>query len=370
MSGNWIVSDISPESSPRSDCHLEHEEAQSARCKIFPRSNENSSRDEYDAKFKWLSNAWPIKPFALNLPMNERKSEWFRFRDQFDRIAACKPEVDQCTKLDGFKIHAGSYLLNVTEMQEKLIQKPCANIFTAVKEALNNYFNQLCDPSKERMKFREMRMGSNEIFNDWILRLENQAKFCEFSQDQREEEFLQAIQRRSVPEIGTKLYEVSNILGKNLEKIIAHGQHLDYMRRELQEKENKKDLSGEFVTDEASETKQVNFVRRHDRNWSRNSETGNYNHRRPNNRMSQEYLSRTRKECGKCGRLHGPRNCKAFGIRCHKCARMGHFAQYCNSAGSSSASSSRMKPKEEDSQKNIKNEVNMVQNKVLFSDSD
>lgn len=215
MSGDWDVSDISPIPSPHP---ADSEDGNDASDAMLPENIENGNprKQHNDAKFKWLSGPWPLKTYEGNLPINERKGEWFRFRDQFDRIISCKPEVDPITKLTGFKLHAGTYLLSIIEVQEKSIKEPCVNIFESVKEALNIYFNKMCDPSKERMKFREMHMGASEIFEDWILRLENQAKFCEFTHEQRQEEFLQAVSKRSIPEIGTKLYEFQKYLKRML----------------------------------------------------------------------------------------------------------------------------------------------------------
>lgn len=376
MSGVWEITDISPASSLRSDMVAEEQnDSMNLDCQEIKNVHRDRERD--DAKVKWLSGPWPIKQYEGNLHMNERKAEWFRFRDQFDRIISCKPEVDPMTKLTGLKVHAGSYLLSVIEMQEKSIKEPCFDIFTQVKEALNNYFNKMCDTPKERMKFREMSMGSSEAFDDWILRLENQAKFCDFTMEQREEEFLQAIARRSVPEIATKLYEVSEIFDRNVERLITHGQHLDYMRRELDEKENKKN-TGDIASDGTYETKHVNFVHRYERNYDRNrgatfrgrgGQTRVFQHNwrgrgRQNNRMSQDYLSRPRKDCNRCGRIHGPRNCKAFGLKCHKCRKVGHFANFCRNHDET--------PEEQevkDSKQGVKNEVNQI-HQVLFSDSE
>lgn len=111
---------------------------------------------------------------------NKRKAEWFRFRDQFVRIASCKGTFDSQTKLDGLKIHAGAFLLKIIEMREKDIGAH-VDPYSQVMKSLDSYFNQTCSTSKERMTFREMRMRTTEAFTDWVLRLETQAKFCELS---------------------------------------------------------------------------------------------------------------------------------------------------------------------------------------------
>lgn len=57
-------------------------------------------------------------------------------------------------------------------------------------------------------------MIGSESFSDWVLRLEAQAKFCDFTDQQREEEFVQALLRRSIAEIADKLYEMSDMFGQ------------------------------------------------------------------------------------------------------------------------------------------------------------
>jgi hypothetical protein len=39
--------------------------------------------------------------------------------------------------------------------------------------------------------------------------------------------------------------------------------------------------------------------------------------------------------CGRCGRRHGSSkmDCKAYGVKCHKCSRIGHFQNFCRSSG-------------------------------------
>ncbi|XP_058822568.1 uncharacterized protein LOC131684059 [Topomyia yanbarensis] len=189
-----------------------------------------------ERKAEWLSGSWPLQPFDDSLTNNKRKAEWIRFRDQCERIVSCKAPVDSITKLTGLKNFAGNYLLTIIEMQEKLVPGGSEDIYKATLTALNNYFNQTCDTTKERMKFRELQMKMTEPFSDWVLRLGTQAKFCDFGElQQREEEFIQALLRRSIPMISEKLYEISSIFNNNLEKIINHGNHLDFIRSEAQE---------------------------------------------------------------------------------------------------------------------------------------
>ncbi|XP_058452583.1 uncharacterized protein LOC131431101 [Malaya genurostris] len=312
----------------------------------FTTSGVNPPVLDENARAKWLAGSWPLKPFAESLPITERKAEWIRFRDQFERIVSCKTLVDPITKLTGLKIFAGDYLLSIIELQEKLIVNHSGNVYSETILALNNYFNGTCDVSKERMKFREMRMKTTEPFVDWILRLENQAKFCEFSIGQREEEFIQAVVRRSIPDISKKLYEISNVFNNSLEKIIDHGKHLDYIRAETEDDKNRvrdaKSVSNpERESMEETEVKSVNAVKFSkfqqaakpawtDRRFEPYRSTNRMQDRRWDSQKRVNRDEPTGFNCKKCGQQHGPRQCKAFRVRCFACKRFGHFAKYCS----------------------------------------
>lgn len=284
---------------------------------------------------KWLAGSWPLKPFDDSLATNKRKAEWIRFRDQFERIVSCKGNVDPQTKLTGLKIHAGTFLLSVIEMQEKSLP-PGPDSYKATIDALNVYFNQLCNATQERMKFREMKQKEIEAFADWVLRLEAQAKFCEFSDDQRKEEFVQALLRRSVPAIAEKLYEMSDVFENSLDKIINHGQHLDHIRCEAKEStaEAKPAAIKEESIEEEEVQKPVNSV-----SWKSNKGKRFEPYKRQGEESSWKRSSAQQRsggrsfqnKCRNCGRVHAPRQCKAFRAKCFECGKNGHFAEVCES---------------------------------------
>lgn len=301
-------------------------------------SDDDESRSEQQdgghrmVSSKWLAGSWPLKPFDDSLATNKRKAEWIRFRDQFERIVSCKDEVDPQTKLTGLKIHAGTFLLGVIEMQEKSL-RPGRDIYQSTVAALNNYFNQLCNATQERMKFREMKQKETEPFADWVLRLEAQANFCEFSEDQRKEEFVQALLRRSGSAIADKLYEMSDVFENNLDKIINHGQHLDHIRseekasaavaikeEEVEEKIEKPVMSVSVKTNKGSRYEPYKRQGSEGRPWSLSTAQ-----QRPGAMQFQN------KKCRNCGRVHAPRQCKAFRAKCFECGKNGHFAEVCES---------------------------------------
>lgn len=340
MSGVWHEADVSSADDTDGDTNVEA-------AKI---PNLVSRRNDAKEKSEWLTGSWPLKQFDGSLPTNKRKAEWIRYRDQFERIVSCKARVDANTKLTGLKIFAGDYLLSIIEMQQKTVFDLTGDIYQATVMALNKYFNQTCDTTMERIKFRDMRMDGIESFIDWVLRLENQAKFCDFGHEQRVEEFMQALLRRSIPGIAEKLYEMSNFLGNDLERIINYGKHLDYIRTEANEvkmkmSEGQTSGASQQEATNAIEVRSVNAlryqkqgmhgnqdVRERPRNLSRGFKSDNFNPRK------RTWSSRGNpdRSCYKCGQVHSPRNCKAFHVRCHNCKKMGHFAELCFSSRNSS----------------------------------
>lgn len=337
MSGCWEETDVLPSGGEDAEVH---------QAKV-PRYDDRANGLRKLRKMKrsktteWLSGSWPLRQFDGSLPTNKRKAEWMRYRDQFERIVSCKPPVDEETKLTGLKIFAGDYLLSIIEMQQKSVPDSSREVYRATIKALDKYFSQSCDVVKERMKFRELRMKSSESFPDFVLRLETQAKFCDFGREQREEEFVQALLRRSVPGISEKLYEMSDFFENDLERIVNHGKHLDYIRTEAVESKvtHEQGQINDEPERDVSNVKAVNAIHtgrksfrsdHHDRAKyvdGRNGLSETSTRKRPwDNRQS------ARQACPKCGSVHGPRDCKAFRAKCYNCGKLNHFAEFCYSS--------------------------------------
>lgn len=325
MSGVWEVSDV-----------VESEEEVMV---DTPQKRQEIGGSGNIHEAEWLSGSWPLPPFDGTLPPNNRKAEWIRFRDQYIRIVSCKAPVGAATKLTGMKIFAGSFLLNIIEVQEKLISPNSADVYLDTIEAVNRYFNRSCDPAKERMKFREMKMRENEPYEDWVLRLEGQAKYCDFDDNQREEEFRQALLRRSIPEISVKLYEASVMLGNDLQRIINQGKHLDEIRRETGEVVKQDEKPNSNLNREEDDYKAVNVVR-----MEKPERNGRYDAGGPSRRFSGgqkryrdwpvnrgAWAKEPAARCTRCGRMHGQgqNKCAAFRVQCWNCGVWGHFAEFC-----------------------------------------
>ena len=49
------------------------------------------------------------------------------------------------------------------------------------------------------------------------------------------------------------------------------------------------------------------------------------------NKHERIFKGKNDKNCGNCGRKHPPKACFAYGKRCNRCQKLGHFQSYCRS---------------------------------------
>lgn len=285
---------------------------------------------------KWSSGNWPLKEFDGTLEVSQRKIEWNRYKEQFKRVAAVKEKMKTSIKLKFLKIYAGNFLVDVISSLERQDPSLKRNFKETIK-ALDKYFEQGCDTTRERVKFREMKMKENEFFADWMLRLEKQANYCEFG-SQFKDEMLQALYMGSIKEIGEKLYEAATVMNNEYSKIIALGNRLDQARTKAKDIMNampeKKD---EEVTKPVMAVKQERFKPyehpfrsyRREREQTENRYQGGRNWMPAYQRGGFQNPAVVPFSCKKCGKKHLPRSCPAYQKECDNCGKFNHFASQC-----------------------------------------
>lgn len=280
---------------------------------------------------KWVSMKWNLHQFDETKPVSERKHEWERFSEQFERIVSVR-RLSSKQKLQAFRIPSGQFLNDIIKMQMKRGVGATEGCYEKVIADLYTYFDQTCDIMQERSRFREIKMSQEESFVDYQLRCEKQMKYCSFSEDQADEELADALIRRSIPEISKQLRLLAPTFQNDIFSIIKQGTHLDNIRKE--EHVNRQEVEIKPVMSVRRETLPKYNVNRHrqspyQKNFQQYSE-------RPRNwvpRFRNSSVSRI-VECGKCSERHEIGNCPARGRRCMNCRRWGHFAKCCKASTS------------------------------------
>lgn len=299
---------------------------------------------------KWVSMKWNLDPFDETKPVNERKHEWGRFSEQFERIIGVR-HLSSKQKLQAFRIQSGQFLNDIIKMQMKRGMGAAEKCYEQVMLDLNAYFDQTCDAMQERSIFRQIKMSQDELFVDYQLRCEKQMKYCNFSIDQADEELADALIRRSIPEISKQLRLLAPTIQNDIFSIIKQGAHLDSIRKE--EQLNNQEVEVKPVMSVRRET----FPKYNVNNHRQSQYQKNFQHY---NEKPRNWVPRFRNapiskiiECGKCSRHHEIGSCPARGRRCMNCKRYGHFAKCCKSTTS------------RDSENEIKNEAMNI-NQVNF----
>lgn len=326
---------------------------------------------------KWLSGNWPLKEFDGKLEIGQRKVEWHRYKEQFKRVAAVKGKAKDSIKIKCLKIYAGTFLVDVMMSLERCEPSLKRN-YKQMLRSLDKYFEQGCDKTFERKKFREMRMKEEEAFADWIIRLEKQAAYCEFG-NQFKDEMLQALFMGSIKQIGDKLYESATMMDNDYSKIVALGNRLDQARVKATDQINKTQEPIETEVKPIMAVKEERFKPyenqyrpyRRDRDEHDNRFRSGRNwiparrHEKPSYQNQNNFF-----QCEKCGRNHGPRDCPAFQKECAKCGKLNHFAIKCRTPLRSNQDENRRDEKNNFKRNDIKriNKVTMKDEKDSNSD--
>ncbi|XP_058447782.1 uncharacterized protein LOC131428122 [Malaya genurostris] len=183
---------------------------------------------------------------------------------------------------------------------------------------LNKFFIGKRNERIELEVFRSLKQGSDESFNEFILKLRAQASRCEFF-DREEKELLQQVTMGARDE---------RVRDKGLEDVMGLDELTNYaINREILLKQKAKikpfneDLSPSAiaVVNENRPRQSKSFTP-----YGTQASTG-YSRRR-------QFASNQRnRECNRCG-ANNHRNegdCYARNARCNACGRVGHFARKC-----------------------------------------
>jgi transposase InsO family protein len=183
-------------------------------------------------------------------------------------------------------------------------------------------FKDYCQPSENtivwRHRFNTKFQGEGESIDQFVTELKTLAKNCKFG------------------EICDELIRDRIVVGVNNDKIkerllrdggLTLKKAIDACRASEESKNMMKNLNEEAVV--------VGAVKKRSQVAKPTSTPMKTSHKQQN---KQQFAQKDREKtftCRRCGNVHGPRNCPAFGTECPKCQKPNHFAKCCRTTAMS-----------------------------------
>ncbi|XP_055527247.1 uncharacterized protein LOC129719856 [Wyeomyia smithii] len=263
----------------------------------------------------------PLCIFNENVDSQDLRREWEEWHRAFELYLEMRKIESQHEKYVTMLSLGGRGLQRIFHNLRKVI--PVPERFPLMPPEIPEYDNAVKRLEKffigkrnERVElevFRSLTQGSEETFNNFILRLRSQASRCEFL-DREETELLQQIT------MGAKDEKVKD---KGLENVMTLDEVINYaVNREIlmKQREKLKPFRGE------PEVNSVSQGQRRNRHASpiRNFET-------PTRRRVLSG-NRSRIQCDRCGssrHIKDSRECFDRSAICNRCGQRGHYARKC-----------------------------------------
>ena len=255
------------------------------------------------------------------------EKRWTRWKTNLNRYFAIK-KIDQAAAKKNHLFFLGGdgiediyeAVANEADSYEQVIEKIDARILPKTNTELH------------LMQFRKISQFAGEPFNEFVQRLRDRAKFCEFGDAAAIAKEVKSQIIHGCSSIDLKKRALGTA-GMTVEELITAGRTEESVDKQIKEMKGTHKHTQEQESD-GEGTDQVNAIKR-----KFDKVMGQENRHNGDSRVN---LAEMRKKglCTRCGnKFPHEKTCPADGKECYKCGNTGHFKQFCASRKASSTHS-------------------------------
>ena len=266
---------------------------------------------------------------------------WADWSENFKNVLKLKSIKHPDNKLGLLLVYGGSMIRKVHETATLAMgrrhekKKKDLKVFDRAWKIIDGHFRGLGSDDQERNALQRMRMKSDEKFQDWLLRLNEQLNLCNFTVERREEELRYAVMYRSIEKISEEL-ENGSADKKSIHSLVQQAIVIDRRLSRKREEESKK-ATPSLESEDILAVSVSHNKRKLDENDKFIHEPSPQAWKRPKLESEMEgqrkSFGRDHAEgqpCNYCGYENHPRSvCPARGKLCNRCKYTGHFEKVC-----------------------------------------